>query len=295
MFDRIFGKYLVSKECITAQQLEQVLMDQKNAHVKLGVIAVSDKMMTKEQTDEINHLQSITDRRFGDLAVEKGYLSEEQVGRLLKKQGNICLHFIQSIIDAGFMTLEEIDEELENYQDDMGLTNSDMDDLVSGDIGRAVGVFLPSQDEMYGRLCGVAVRTLLRLIDSTAYVEKAYVIDKIEVDNLAMQKSDGNFKVYTGFAGKEKNLLSIAVPYAKEEFEHVDLDALDAIGEFINCIDGLFASELSNENVDIDMLPPSFYEKNVTIQGDYFCVLPIVIQNNKIELVVAIDSDITVK
>lgn len=294
MFDRIFGRYLADKGCITEEQLQAAIEKQKQVRVKLGVIAVSEKLMTKEQADEVNRLQAVTDRRFGDLAVEKGYLTEEQVSRLLRKQGNIYLYFVQSLIDLDIMTLEEIDGELANYQDDNNMTHSDIDDLLSGDIERVVEVFLPSQEELYGKLCGIAIRTVVRLIDSSAYVKKAYLTDSFATDRLAAQRSHGDHTVWAGFSGKGDNLLSVANSYAEEEFGKVDLDALDSMGEFTNCIDGLFASEMSKENVDIDMCPPDFYDRPVKIKGDYFCVLPVIVFDKEVEFVVSIDSEIKV-
>ena len=295
MFDQIFGNYLVSANRLTKEQLDEVIEQEKSIRVKLGLIAVAEKLMTQEQADEVNKLQAIMDKRFGDIAVEKGYLTDEQIGQLLKKQGNIYMLFVQTIIDKGYMTLDEIDEELVKYQEKQGFTHSDMDDLVSGDIDRTVQLFLPNSSEYYNRICGVAIRTIIRLIDSGAYVSKAFLVDEIKVDNCALQKADGDYVVWSGFAGTGDSLLNIASVYADEEFEKVDLDALDAVGEFTNCINGLFASEVSHEKVNIDMLPPNFYENPATIKGKRFCVFPITIQNKVVHFILSIDSEFSVE
>lgn len=261
MFDQIFGNYLVKTGRITKEQLSDVIESESKVRVKLGLIAVAEKLMTTEQADEVNNLQAIRDRRFGDIAVEKGYLTEAQVGSLLKKQGNIYMIFVQNLIDKGLMTLEQVDEALKIYQDQQGFTHSDMDDLVSGDVDRTVRLFLPSNTELCDKHCGIAIRTFLRIINSGAYVSKAYLTDTLKIDNFAMQQLTGDHNIYAGFAGIGNSLLTIANPFADEEFETVDLDALDTVGEFTNCINGLFASELGNEGVDMDMLPPAFYEK----------------------------------
>lgn len=295
MFNRILGNYLVEKSKITEEQLKAALEKQNSVRVKLGVIAVSEKLMTKEQADEVNHLQSVTDKRFGDIAVEKGYLTEEQVVRLLRKQGNACLYFIQALIDLGFMTLEEIDQSMDCYQEDNGLTQSDMDDLTSEETDRIVSVFLPEPDELYGRLCGVAVRTIIRLIDAGAYIGKGALKSRVEAENLAIQKCEGDHSLYTGFAGNGDALLSIASVFGQEDFAQVDLDALDAVGEFTNCINGLFSSALSNEHISVDMLPPEFYEKPVVIEGEYFCEVPVTILDKEVKLIVAADSELKIR
>lgn len=294
MFDQIFGNYLVRAGRISKEQLADVISYESTVRVKLGLIAVSEKLMTKEQADEVNQLQTIMDKRFGDIAVEKGYLTEEEVEQLLKKQGNIYMLFVQTLIDKEYMTLEEIDDALKAYQKEQGFTHSSMDDLVSGDIERTVKLFLPPDTDLYGKLCGIAVRTLLRIINSNAYVAKAYLVSELSADNFAMQAMEGDHTIISGFAGAENSLLSIAESFAEEKFERVDMDALDSVGEFTNCINGLFASELSLEGIDVDMVPPEFYEKPVVIKGNQFCVFPIIIGENIVNFVLSIDTDISI-
>jgi len=295
MFDQIFGRYLVKREYLTVEQLEEVIAYESSVRVKLGLIAVTEKLMTQEQADEVNQLQTVMDKRFGDIAVMQGYLTEEQVMHLLKKQDDIYMLFCQTLIDKGYMTLEEVDQALNEYQAEEGFTHSDMDDLVSGDVDRIVRIFLPTNSELNNRLCGIVIRTVIRVIDSGAYVSKSYLTDQLIMDNFAMQKLDGDHKIATGFAGLNKDLLAIADVFAKEEFPEVDLDALDAVGEFTNCVNGLFASELSNENVSVDMLPPEYYESPVTIKGKEFCVLPVHIGEKSVNFVLSIDSEFSVE
>ncbi len=295
MFDQIFGNYLVSSGTITKEQFQDVLESQGKIRVKLGLIAVAEKLMTEEQADEVNKLQAIMDRRFGDIAVEKGYLSDDQVTQLLKKQGNIYMVFVQTLIDKGYMTLEEIDSALNKYQEEQGFTHSDMDALVSGDVDRTVQLFLPANTELCDRHCGIAIRTFIRIINSSAYVSKAYFVDELKTDKFAMQALEGDHSIVSGFAGMGDDLLALANPFADEEFETVDLDALDAVGEFTNCINGLFASEMSGESVDLDMLPPVFFENPVSITGNQFCVFPIHVDGKEIKFVLSIDADMNVK
>ena len=295
MFDQIFGNYLVTSGAITKEQFQDVLESEGKIRVKLGLIAVAEKLMTEEQAEEVNQLQSIMDRRFGDIAVEKGYLSDDQVTQLLKKQGNIYMVFVQTLIDKGYMTLEEIDAALNKYQEEQGFTHSDMDALVSGDVDRTVQLFLPANTELCDKHCGIAIRTFIRIINSSAYVSKAYFVDELKADKFAMQALEGDHKIISGFVGAGDDLLALANPFAGEEFETVDLDALDAVGEFTNCINGLFASEMSGESVDLDMLPPVFYENAVSITGNQFCVFPIHVDGKEIKFVLSIDSELDVK
>ena len=69
-------------------------------------------------------------------------------------------------------------------------------------------------------------------------------------------------------------------------------DSYDAVGEFINCIDGLFSSALSNENIDIEILPQFAYENQIAKGNAY--VLPIYINGCEVSLYIAVDSDVTI-
>ena len=106
----------------------------------------------------------------------------------------------------------------------------------------------------------------------------------------SMQEMQGDHTICAGFAGIKKGLLTLANPFSGEDFKTVDLDALDAVGEFVNCVNGLFASELSTDGVDVDMLPPAFYDKPCRISGDQFIVLPIHIDGKVLYFVLAVDA-----
>lgn len=294
MFDQIFGNCLVASNLLSKEQLAEVIEAEKSIRVKLGFLAVAERLMTSAQADEVNRLQAVMDKRFGDIAVQKGYLTEDQISQLLKKQGNIYITFVQTLIDKQFFTLDDVEEELNKYQEQQGFTHSDMDDLVSGDIDRTVKLFLPNNSEQCNKLCGIAIRTIIRLIDSGAYVSKAFLTDTFEADNFAMQRVHGDYNLCAGFAGNDNNLLSIASVFGQEDFSRVDLDALDAVGEFTNCINGLYASEISRDNIKADMLPPEFYENPVKITGRQFCVFPIFIKGKLVHYILAVDTEITV-
>lgn len=295
MFDRIFGEYLYKKGKLSQEQLGSIFEDENGVFVRLGVLAVSERFMTEEEASEINHMQSGSDRRFGDIAIEKGYLTPTQLDSLLKRQGNSFFHFLQAVINRGYYTLEQLDTFLGEYQKEMGFSNSEMDALVSGDVMRVVNVFLPHQDRLYGRLCGIAIRTFLRLIDPRAYIGRAYITNKFETDRFACQKSYGTHSIVVGFAGKSDALLAMARAFGGEEFENVDLDALDAVAEFANCVDGLFATEIYSEGVDVDMTPPQLYDHPVALKGQRFCIVPITSRDRQIEFIMALDTILKVE
>lgn len=292
MINRLFGNYLVKTGKITQEQLEEVIATQKKVRVKLGLIAVAEKLMTPEQADEVNHLQAIMDKRYGDIAVEKGYLTDEQVGRLLGLQGNAYLTFIQALDDCKYMTPEEADAALAEYQKDNSFTATDMDALKSGDADRIVPLFLPVDcTGLQAELVQGAVRALIRLIDADTYVLKGCMVEAFSADRFALQDMEGDHVATLSFAADGDDLKAIADVYGQEDFAQVDLDALDAVGEFINCVNGMFSTKLSG-TCNMDMLPPSYKDARSTAKAGKICVLPVCVNGKVVNMLISFDETI---
>lgn len=284
MIDKLLSAYFLEKGKISPEQTCQIAMSQAKVRVKLGLIAVSEKLMTKEQADEVNKLQAVMDKRFGDIAVEKGYLTDDQVSRLLGLQGNGYLTFIQAITDNGIMTLQEIEDAVAEYQKDNGFTSTDIDSLKSDDADRIVPLFLPQDiDENQKEHILTAFRTVVRLIDNHVTIGKAYKTDKLAVNAFSTQALDGDKKAALAFTGKDNNLLALANTFAGEEFTEVDLDALDACAEFINCVNGMFATKKSG-TLNVDMLPPVYKAEASELKGN-LVVIPLYVNGQTIELI----------
>ncbi len=289
MISQLFGSFLVRDGKLSFEQLRNVFAVQQKVRVKLGVIAVSEKLLSYEQADEVNRLQSVMDKRFGDIAVEKGYLTNEQVSRLLGLQGNQYLSFVQAVNDLGYLTISEVEEAMNEYQQALGFTQTDMDDLRSGEPDRIVPLFLPTGlNEFQVEHVLVGIRTLIRLIDSEAYVDRAYFVDQIATNGVSMQALDGDRKASISFIGENDSLLSLANVFAGEEFKTVNLDALDSVAEFINCVNGLFATKV-NSKISLDMLPPSYKVEDVIVKGKLL-VVPIHINGSKVSMISTFDE-----
>lgn len=293
MFSLFFGSYLVKKNVITKEQFDAVLEYQKTTRVKLGLIAVAENLLTTKQADEVNQLQATMDKRFGDIAVEKGYLTDEQVGHLLSLQGNPYLLFTQSVVDKNILTLEQVNEQLEKYQSDHSFSSDDIDALKSGDIDLITPLFVKISAPYYYEYISLMVRNLVRFASTEIYFENAYRTNSYSSEHMAIQELKGEHAIFVSLAGNQNALLKVAIPYGKEEFETVDEDSYDAVCEFINCVNGLFASKLSHDNVDVDMLPPAFKDDAAITTENAFYVLPMTISGERIDLVLAIDHTIS--
>lgn len=294
MVSSIVGNYLIEKGLLTGEQFRDILNEQQKVRVKLGLIAVAEGLMTQEEADRVNQLQAVMDRRFGDIAVEKGYLTEGQVNSLLKKQGNAYLAFAQAMENQQLMTIEQLEQILLDYRCENNFTASDMDALKSDDVDSILPLFLPVDSEAYYGIAGTAVRTLMRLVDAGLYPDKAYIMQKTEDENGALQKVEGEKGFVSALGGKGNALQFTASVFGQEKFASVDEDALDAIGELLNCINGLYVSECKDGS-SLELMPPSFKTGIQGFESRKMLVLPIHIKNDCVDLMIAIGDEIEMK
>ena len=291
MFDRIFANYLVDSGKLTAENLRDIFSSQEQKRVRLGVIAVSEKLMTIEQAEEVNQLQSVYDKRFGDIAVDKGYLTAEQVSRLLALQGNSFLAFVQSVIDSNYLNMGEIESELNRYQKDNNFTLMNMEDLKSCDINRIINIFVYQQPSILQSLCGVMVRTVARLVDYHVYIKSPYEIKELPYQFLSMQELNGQHKILTAISGSSDAMKEAAIGFAGEQYIENEEDALDALCELVNCVNGLLATEMGTKNIELDMEVPHYYLEKGTLRANSLFCLPVMIRGLEVDMIMAIDQE----
>lgn len=286
MVEYILGDYLVEIGRMTDIQLETIVEKMDKVRVKLGLIAVVEGMMTLEQADEVNRLQATMDKRFGDIAVEKGYLTDEQIGNLLKTQGNTYLAFSQALVDAGIMNLEEMDDILEGFRIKHSFSKSDMEMLKSDDPDKIVPLYLSPETLEFGEWIGVAVRTMIRCIDRHIYVGKAELVNTAFISKGVMQTLEGEGGKTAVFEEIQEGLLAVSVIFGQADFAELDEDALDAAGEFLNCINGLYASAQSQKGTSLELLPPEFIEDDKEIVSKKICCIPIFVKEKELNFVI---------
>ncbi len=298
MFEAYFGKYLENQGIITEEQYQEVVVASQTAKVKLGLLAVAEGFMTEEEADEINDAQHKLDKRFGDIAVSRGYLTDSQVELLLKKQGDSYLLFVQAMVERNILTLEEIRDYVKEYKRAEKLSDLDVEAIKSGDVDKIIPVLLRNVtiSPVIKDYIALTARNIGRFIDRQFRIENIEIVDSVGSDFAAAQVLDGDYKIFTGFFGEGKALKLIAEAYAQEEFEEIDLDVVDATCEFLNCNNGLFATKLSNEYVDLDMLPPIMRDTYTCIKDDNNIVkVPIYIRDQHVDLVICRESKWTLE
>ena len=295
MVSSIVGNYLVNNGIITIEQFKDLLVEQRKVRVKLGLIAVAEGLMTQEEAEKVNKLQANMDKRFGDIAIERKYLTEGQVEALLKKQGNAYLAFAQALENQQLMTVEQLEQYMIDFQRDNQFTTSNMEDLKSDDIDRILPLYMPIEGGEYLELAGTAMRTLMRCVDAELYPEKAYITSRCEADNGAIQFVEGDPSVTSGMLGKGEALWPTASIFGQEAFLEVNEDALDAVGELLNCINGLYASAVSHRGISLELCPPEFNTHISAAEGEEMLVLPMYIQGRRVDYIIAIGNKIEMK
>lgn len=285
MFSQFFGNYLLQNQKITTEQLSSCMDYIKANRVKLGLIAETEGLLTRAQADELNQLQMQTDKRFGDLAVEKGYLTETDVTYLLGRQGNPYLIFIQALEEKTDFSRDEIMQTIEQFKSDNGYSEDIFKAIQDGDIEKILPAFIDENNKKYIPLIALAIRNIVRFVSSYIRIDKAKFATSLSTHYIAYQHTHGEYDGFLGFVSDNDSILCIASGYAKEDFDTVDEDALDSVCEFTNCINGLYATELSYNNITIDMRPPEFLFDGAISSASDFLILPLYVDGKKISLI----------
>ena len=292
MFSQLFGNYLVGADVLSEDKLRVLLEKTSKQRVKLGTIAVAEGFLSAEEADEINHLQKVKDKRFGDIAVEQGYLDEEQIEYLVSQQGNHFMKFIQLLFEDDVFTPNELEWSLNDFQEQNGFTDDEMDALKQDDLDSIVNLFALAYKPHVTELIGLLLRNITRFVTDNFYIGHIERVEEIASSSMVMQHTFGDNSIYLGLAASESDegFVVLAEKFAKEEFAKADSMVFDSLSEFINTTSGLFATNLSYEKISLDMEPPCAYTNQV-VQGTAY-VLPIYIQGKELSVYVAVDSEL---
>jgi len=296
MFGVYFGKYLQDIGALTEDQYYEMIETSRTARVKMGLLAVSEGFMTSKEAEEVNRIQSMKDARFGDIAVDKGYLTEDQVMQLLKKQGDSYLLCVQTLVEKYDFTLEEIQKHINHFKKSERYTALDMDSLKSSDVDKIIQIYLrePSVPAVIKDYMALMARNIVRFIDNKVRFEKVERINTYTSKYISSQCFTGDYELFIGLCGNGNKEFGEA--FAKEEFEDIDLDCLDSVAEFINVCNGIYASKLSQEEIQIDMLPPNMYEDVTTISSDgLMFLLPCYVRGKRTDIVICMETKWVIK
>lgn len=275
MLKCLFGNYLVERKTMTRERLDAMLPVPKELNAEAEEIAVINKVMSPSDAKALLERIDKNSTHFGEAAVEAGYLTDEKLDQILTYQQNSFMKFVQLLLNEGIVTLEQINPMLDDFQKVSGFTDAQLSALIHDDFEECVNIFVPLKSPRLKELTLTLIRTLRRLIDADLYLEKAYTAHSLQLDKYACQAIIGDLHIKVYISAPNDGLLAIANYFTGDKYQTVTTDALDNVGEFINCVNGLFATNLSYDDISIDMNAPEYGEEGPFISNEKLYIIPI--------------------
>lgn len=171
-----------------------------------------------------------------------------------------------------------------------GFTDDELEALKKDDIDSIIALFAIVRDTKITDMASLVMRNITRFLTSDFYFGRMKKVTDYSYTMLAGQKAVGDATVYLGFstASELDGITTLAKLYAKGVTISGSDEIYDAVCEFSNLNNGLFASALSQNGTYIDMEPPGVY-LNQKISGTAY-VMPIIIEGNELDLVISTDD-----
>lgn len=289
MFTQYFGQYLFNKGIISADQLCDLLAYEQSTHVKLGVLALNSALMTAAQIEEVHELQRTMDRRFGEIALSKGYLTPPQLDSLLSQQNSRHLGLNQAIIDKNYLTLSQLETALENFKQDTGLSQGQLQSLQSADIAQIVPLFLDFPQNEIGRLhydyVTLLLKNIVRFLNDQPLLSRPLPLPKQSEGWIISQQAVGDHILSTALVLSDSSLIDLATRFSQEEITQVDDLAKDSVAEFLNLHNGIFLINMSDRGLEFDLKPQTTQVCSGSVSGYR---IPITLTSGSIELVLSI-------
>jgi CheY-specific phosphatase CheX len=258
MNTRFFGQYLLEKGRITSQQLVAALECQKGITEPIGTIALERGLLTAEQIKQILQQQRKTNERFGEIAVVLGFLTQAQLDELLDKQDtNHRARLGEALVSKGYITLETLEKELKEYIKESEKVASEVSAAFSNIAHKHI----------------VKTFTDLMLVMFTQFGKQDVIIERCETGKekvrlfrwVISQKIAGQDVEFNCLLSvPPKVLLQMASTMLDEHISTADELALDATKEFVNIANGTACAKLSEDGVDLTLMPPEVYETTTT-------------------------------
>ncbi|MCM1046376.1 MAG: hypothetical protein NC417_12775 [Candidatus Gastranaerophilales bacterium] len=287
MVEYILGKYLVKNAKITKNQLQQVLEKLDSAKVTLALAALEEGILSVEQVVELIESVGEADEAFEAAAVGRGFFTEEQADKLLKRRDSVYLKFMQTLVDEQLILMEDFEGLLADFKRENGYNNAEMEDLKCNDAKRIVPLMLPEEAKQYGDIIAAALETMQKVIGGSLYMGEGAMVDTFPPEPMVSQTLAWESGFVSCFSERDGGLLKVCSVFGHEEFEILDEDAMDAAGELLNCVNGVYASELSRRGEFFEMMPLEYSGVRDPIRRNSICRVPIFVGDKGLYFTVA--------
>lgn len=240
MFAQLFGYYLLDKNIISTEQLNEALVNKNIYKARLGSLFMESGLMTKEQVDYVHREQKRIDRNMGDLAVFLGFLSRAQMEELLDKQSNGDMALAEALVNKGYITRNELDNLLKAYRQELGLTSdlSEQNNL-KRDIISIYSLEDRKNTDIYAEYASLFVRNSIRFVGDDFAFTSFNPVKDTEQECMIVQDITGGSSLRTAICGSQKAFNAFAARCAgKDAFDCTNRDVAD----FLNLQNGLYAA-----------------------------------------------------
>ena len=277
MFSQLFLDFLRVQGFLTEQQVRDVTERKKIVKVPIGVLIINAGLMTPKQVEMVLRIQATHDLRFGEIAIMNGFITAEQFAEVLKTQPKEHVYLSQVLTEWGLMDFDAVLEQIVAFQTEYSLDDEQMSRLIDNDVEEFV-VSIARVSAEYALFKEFAIQFLkvvTRFVDRNVLVRPAYQARELKYKYLAHQSCSGPGALYCCFEPDPEGMLTFARLYSKQPVMDIDELAKDSICEFLNCVNGLFVTHLSDEGVaEYEIEPPLFKEDGAISAQKPFCVLP---------------------
>lgn len=240
MFAQLFGYYLLDKNIISTEQLNEALVNKNIYKARLGSLFMESGYMTPEQVEYVHREQRKFDKNMGDLAVFLGFLTRAQMEELLEKQNGGDMALAEALVSKGYITPAEHDNLLKAYRQELGLTSdlSDQNNL-KRDIISIYGLEDKENSDTYADYASLFVRNSIRFVGDDFAFTGFNPVKDTEQECMIIQDIKGNSSLRTAICGSQKAFNAFAARCAGK-------DALDCtnrdVADFLNLQNGLYAA-----------------------------------------------------
>ncbi|MCM1327622.1 MAG: hypothetical protein NC094_10635 [Bacteroidales bacterium] len=227
----------------------------------------------------------------GNYLIESGKLKREQLKLVMEKEDSVTvspelkaaeegqsghyLMFVQALLDEKLITLDELEWLLNDFGAKNGYNAEQINDIKSDEVERIIPLLMPKEAGQFVSLVCTMVSTMVKSFDKHIYVGKAAMVDQLPAEDLVNQSLVWEDGIVDCFSERDGGLLMVSSVYGQEEYGQLDSDALDAAGELLNCINGLYVSGLSREGYFLEMMPPKYEECSESVKKGTICRIPI--------------------
>lgn len=174
-------------------------------------------------------------------------------------------------------------------------TDAELKALKEGNLDNMVSIFVPMKNDKYVQQLQCVLKSMRYYMGEDVSLLQVNLEDNHREHFVGCQMMDGDEEVFFAIGGSDDALIKVASRFAQVDFDEFDSDAYDTICEFINCTNGMFATKLSDQEIEVILRPPVFYG-DASISGDNgFYVVTMEIDGTEFNVIMSVSDKVRLK